>query len=153
MHLLADDLLHLHQPLAANKKNIIKNEVPENLYCMQEQTILRIIIHNLLLNANKFTSNGEIVIGATQHKNMMGLTLRDTGIGMDELQIANLNSMKPVTSELGTNNELGWGLGYRFIIDLVKFVKGKINIKSKKGDGTIVAIDIFSREDLELEKM
>lgn len=152
MRLLADELLTLHQPLAADKKNVIKNEVPDNLYCVQEQTILRIIIHNLLLNANKFTSNGEIVIGAMQRNNVVELSVRDSGVGMDETQIATLNNMTPVTSQKGTNNELGWGLGYRFIIDLVKFVKGRINIQSKKGEGTIVTIDLVSKEGIAFDE-
>ena len=146
IHQLASELLNLHQPLAADKKNVIKNQVPEHLYCIQESTILRIIIHNLLLNANDFTANGEIIIAASKTNNIVDLIVQDSGVGMDEMQIANLNGMTPVSSQKGTNNEQGWGLGYRFIIDLVKFVKGKINIQSKKGAGTKVTIELISRD-------
>jgi len=54
--------------------------------------------------------------------------------------------MKPVSSRKGTDNEMGWGLGYRFIIDLVKFIKGKISIYSKKGEGTKVTIELASKD-------
>jgi len=146
LHQLAEDLIDLHQPIAADKKNSIKNEVPETLSCMQEPTIIKIIIHNLLLNANKFTSNGEIIISGEKKGSSIQLTVRDSGVGMDEEQVANLNSMKPVSSRKGTDNEMGWGLGYRFIIDLVKFIKGKISIYSKKGEGTKVTIELASKD-------
>ncbi len=151
LHHLVEDLVHLHQPLATEKKTVIENKVPEELHCTQEPVILKIILHNLLLNANKFTSNGRIVIGAEQKNGMLQLSVHDTGVGMDSELVSDLNKMKTGLSKKGTGNEKGWGLGYRFIIDLVRFVKGKFLIESEKGKGTTVTINVSAAENGETE--
>ncbi len=142
IYTLAEELVSLHQNIAADKGNLIKNEIPEDLYCVQEPVIIRVVLHNILLNANKFTTNGTITISAEIKNNNLLLTVSDTGIGMDSQLVADLNNKKPVSSKKGTGNEKGWGLGYRFIIDLLRFVQGKFSVESTKGKGTTVAISV-----------
>lgn len=153
LHTLVKELVNLHQPLASDKKNIIKNEVPENFYCIQEPLIIKIILHNLLLNANKFTSNGIITITARCINDTLNLSVKDTGVGMDSTIVEELNNLQPVSSQKGTAKEIGWGLGYRFIIDLLKFVHGKFSIESEKGKGTTVIIDINLKNIVETEEV
>lgn len=73
---------------------------------------------------------------------MQRLIVSDTGAGMDSELVADLNNMKAGLSKIGTENEKGWGLGYRFIIDLLVFVKGKFSVNSEKGKGTKVTIHV-----------
>lgn len=153
LYTLVHELVNLHQPLASDKKNIIKNEVFEDFYCVQEPLIIKIILHNLLLNANKFTSNGIITITAQSINDTLNLSVKDTGVGMDNTIVEELNNLKTVSSQKGTANETGWGLGYRFIIDLLKFVHGKFSIQSTKGKGTTVTIDIDLKNIVESEEI
>jgi len=66
---------------------------------------------------------------------------------MNSETVADLNNMKTVLSEKGTGNERGWGLGYRFIIDLIRFVQGKFSIQSERGKGTKVIIVVPCGEE------
>lgn len=141
LHSLVTELSILHRSLATEKKNNIVNEVPEALSCVQDPRIAKIILHNLLLNANKFTSNGTISIGALIQDGILHLTVADNGVGMDSKLATNLNNMKTGYSEKGTHNEEGWGLGYSFIIAMMKLVHGRFSIESTKGKGTKVMIE------------
>lgn len=142
MHLLAEEILSLHQPLAADKKNAVVNKVPEILLCNQDSTIVKIILHNLLLNANKFTANGTLTIHAEMRDNKLWLTVADDGAGMNADLVNDLNNMHTGFSEKGTNNEEGWGLGYSIIFAMLKIVKGNLRVTSSKGKGTAVIIEM-----------
>lgn len=142
VHDLVEELVHLHQPIAAEKGNTIINEIPRDLYCVQEPVIIRVVLHNLLLNANKFTTKGKISISGEMKEDILNLIVSDTGAGMDSELVSDLNNMKAGLSKTGTENEKGWGLGYRFIIDLLAFVNGKFSISSEKGKGTNVTIHV-----------
>lgn len=144
LHNLVAEISILHQSLAAEKKNCIVNEVPEGFSCIQDPMIVKIILHNLLLNANKFTSNGKIAVDAVLQNDILHVTVADEGVGMDDKLLANLNNMKTGSSEKGTNNEKGWGLGYSFIIAMIKIVQGSFSIESAKGKGTKVMIEFPS---------
>jgi signal transduction histidine kinase len=145
---LVEELVNLHQPIAAEKGNSIKNDIPPDLNCIQEPVIIRIVLHNLLLNANKFTTKGTIRISGKLQDNKLELVLSDTGIGMKSETVASLNNFQAVTSEKGTSDEKGWGLGYKFIISLIRFINGTLFIQSKKDEGTKVTIHILCADEI-----
>jgi len=114
--------------------------VPVELHCVQEPLIIKIILHNLLLNANKFTTHGTITVAIKSTTRYFQLIVTDNGMGMEEDIAGSLNNMIAVRPMRGTEKEIGWGLGYMLIIDLVKFVHGKLFVESKRGEGTTVTI-------------
>ena len=147
LHTIVEELADLHRSLIADKNNTIKNEIPEDFYCTQEAVIIKIVLHNLFLNANKFTSNGTITIKAQCTSERLTLTVSDTGVGMDKAMEQELNNFKS-----GASNDTGWGLGYRLIVDLLKFIHGESWVESTKGKGTTVTIDIALKDDIEEEE-
>lgn len=138
------DLVEFHQLLAVEKGNSISHEIPDDLFCYQDPTLVKIIVHNLLLNANKFTTNGKIGISAAIEKEWLVIKVKDTGRGMDQDKVNSLNQFQPIISSPGTFKEKGWGMGYKMIIDLLKFSDGKLRVKSKLNEGTEVIIKLFS---------
>ncbi len=136
------DLLPLHNRLAAEKNNTILVNVPENLSCTQDPVILKIILHNLLINANKFTPKGTISLVVNNTNGQLSMTIADSGVGMPDEIRDNLNQMRAVNSRKGTNKEAGWGLGYRLIIDLLRLCGGTLNVKSAEGQGTSIRITL-----------
>jgi signal transduction histidine kinase len=142
LHQLINELTGVYTMLAAEKKNRICADVPEKLICRQDATLIRIILHNLLLNSNKFTENGLITVGASLNKSTLYLFVKDTGIGMSPEKVASLNNMQPTGSSAGTVKETGWGMGYVFIIDLIRFSSGSLQVSSTEGEGTVVTIGL-----------
>jgi two-component system sensor histidine kinase/response regulator len=92
-------------------------------------------------NAVKFTSGGEIVISVTataQSEEYVSLefSVRDTGIGMDEIQLKNLFSSFSQADASTTRKSGGTGLGLTISKQLVTLMGGDIHVESALGKGS-----------------
>ncbi|MDR2892903.1 MAG: Hpt domain-containing protein [Deltaproteobacteria bacterium] len=109
------------------------------------------IITNIATNAVKFTESGEVQINcallpqAEWKEGKIGLhfVVQDTGIGMNEQQLAKL--FTPFTQADGsiTRKYGGTGLGLAITKRLVEMMDGGINIRSKENEGTTVSFSVF----------
>jgi signal transduction histidine kinase len=140
------ELTDFHHPLAIEKENELVYTATEDQYGYQDPNLVRIILHNLLLNANKFTAHGKIIISSQIKDNWLMISVKDNGRGMDEGKVHSLNNMHPIQSTPGTGKEKGWGMGYTVIIDLLKFSGGKLHVSSALNEGTEVTVQLPSRE-------
>jgi len=128
----------------ANEKNIkIIKDIPDGTttQIIGDMVKLRQVLINLLNNAVKFTSEGEIKISAKtkiSSDNSIGLyvSVSDTGIGIPESKIQDL--FKPY-SQLGDFYETfarGTGLGLVICKEYVELLGGKISVNSTEGEGS-----------------
>jgi len=113
------------------------------------------ILINLLGNAVKFTSKGEVSISITKNNNLYRFEVKDTGIGIDEKQQKSLflpfiQSDGSITKKYG-----GTGLGLSISKQLVNLMGGKIWIESQKGIGSsfIFELDIASSDLKNINKI
>lgn len=146
---ILNELTAFHLPFNAEKGNRIVIEADHDLFFYQDPLLVKIILHNLLLNASKFTAGGTITIKAHTEDNLLILTVEDTGRGMTAEKVLNLNNFKPLDSNPGTNQEKGWGIGYTIIMDLLKFANGSLFVESRLNEGTIVTIRLPLYEEAE----
>ena len=137
---LVDELLILHRHLADEKGNTIEIGIPNSFVCYHDPVLVRVILHNLLLNANKFTSQGSVTVTAYPENGEICLIINDTGMGMSPEMVARLNDREPVDSNIGTNEETGWGIGYRLILEMLRLSRGKMQVESARGHGTSITI-------------
>ena len=103
---------------------------------------LKQILINLLSNAVKFTpKGGEISCDAfVDDDGKMVITVTDTGIGMDQEEIAvAFAKFGQVDSSLSRSQE-GTGLGLPLTKGLVELHGGEMDLESEKGKGTRVII-------------
>ena len=140
-----DELISFHSTVFNQKGNAITKESDPALRFSQDPFLVKTILHNLLLNANKFTSNGTIRLKAAIENNRLLLSISDSGKGMSPERTAALNNFKPLDSKPGTDQEKGWGLGYTIIMDLLKFSKGTLHVESKLDEGTTITITLPSK--------
>ena len=130
--------------LKANEKNVrIIKEIPESIetQLIGDMVKLRQIMINLLNNAVKFTSDGEIRISAKTTVTVnngveLFISVTDTGIGIAESKINDL--FKPY-SQLGDFYESfahGSGLGLVISKEYVELLGGNISVSSKEGEGS-----------------
>jgi len=146
---LLDDLVGVHLPMIADKKNHLLNNLAPAIYCRQDPMLIKIIVHNLLLNANKFTSSGTIRITANVDVKWLNISIEDNGRGMDKGKVDSLNKLQPVLSSEGTLKETGWGMGYILITELLKLSRGDLFVEShlNKGTSATVKLPIESEND------
>ena len=65
---------------------------------------------------------------------------------MDKSKVSSLNRLQPIRSTLGTSEEKGWGMGYKVIIEMLKFTGGALLVNSRLNEGTEVIINLPCRE-------
>lgn len=112
---------------------------------VSDPTVLKHIILNVLFNANKYTERGKINMHLYRENAQLCIVVRDTGTGMQPETAAQLNAYTAITqSEIksGTAMEVGWGLGYQIIFDLLAILNGTLQVNSIPNEGTEIRIII-----------
>jgi CheY-like chemotaxis protein len=106
-----------------------------------DETRLRQVILNLISNALKFTSSGEVVLSAVVERQdetccWIAIEVRDTGIGISADQMPRLFSSFDQANASIARRYGGTGLGLAISKRLVELMGGTIEVKSTYGQGT-----------------
>lgn len=140
---IVQEKIKLYGELLTSKQIQISDEVQEMQYVWADENQLKLIIHNLISNAIKFTpENGYIRITAEKTENFCAISVIDTGIGMPEEQIQHLFQHKTNTSTQGTAGEKGTGLGLMLCQEMVEKNGGYIQVNSEVGKGTTITFTL-----------
>jgi PAS domain S-box-containing protein len=136
-------MLHLFEPKIQEKNLSLAKDydkrIPEVL--IGDPVRLHQIILNLVSNAVKFTSEGEILVSAqVLSENEAGVTIefsiRDTGIGIEEGKLKNIFENFQQATSATSRLFGGTGLGLAIAKQLVEAQGGTIQVKSKPNEGT-----------------
>lgn len=108
---------------------------------------LKIILRNLVGNAIKFTKEGRITIGARfdPEEQMMELSVRDTGIGIDEKDRERIFDMFWQGDNSHARPFGGVGLGLHIVKQFGKQIGAETEVKSEKGKGSLFQLRIPMR--------
>ena len=106
------------------------------------------VITNLVNNALKFTSQGEVAVTVQElqridSKVQLQFTVRDTGIGLSQSDAAKL--FQPFTQADGSTTRKygGTGLGLSISKQLVELMEGAIWVESEQGIGTEFSFTVW----------
>lgn len=133
----------------AEKKSLELNtefDLPGLNYIEGDPFRLKQILYNLLGNAIKFTSKGEVTLSAFYKRQgeLLHFTfmVKDTGIGLTEVESQQIfNEFEQVNSlENEELNKAGAGLGLTIIKSLIEQQGGRVYVKSKKDEGSIFTV-------------
>lgn len=113
------------------------------------------ILNNLVGNAVKFTERGDITIRARLNKIEgdivdVAFSVTDTGIGMNEEEMAKLFKSFSQTDSSNARKYGGTGLGLAISKQLAEMMGGSIGVESVKGEGTTFSFNIVVRTSEEL---
>ncbi|HLI65074.1 MAG TPA: ATP-binding protein [Caulobacteraceae bacterium] len=133
--------------LAAQKKNLtFKVEVTPEAAGPRRGDPLRLgqILNNLVSNAIKFTADGEVDvrIEATGQGGRDGLKLsvRDTGPGIPADKLPMLFEKFSQADGSNTRRYGGTGLGLAICRELAQLMRGKIEVESTEGEGSLFTV-------------
>jgi signal transduction histidine kinase/DNA-binding NarL/FixJ family response regulator len=131
----------LYTECAAQHNLVFRTDVSENLVVQCDILAMERILNNLVDNAIKYTSEGEIHLTLKAEGNTAVLKVQDSGAGLSKEQLPYVfDRFFQGTSPENTNGGLGMGL---FIVrETVKSLQGTIDVHSQPGKGTIFTVGI-----------
>jgi signal transduction histidine kinase len=98
---------------------------------------LRQVLTNLVSNAFKFTSEGEIVLAVAAQGDLLQFAVRDTGVGVSAEQLPRLFKKFSQAEASTTRKFGGTGLGLAICRELVTLMGGEITVTSEVGKGSV----------------
>jgi signal transduction histidine kinase len=127
--------------LAANANRLVV-ACDVDLACDSDGVLVRQCLLNLLSNANKFTSQGEIRLDVRREAGAIHFAVSDTGIGMSEEQVSGLfRPFVQVDASL-TRRYGGTGLGLAITRRLARLLGGDVAVVSRPGEGSTFTLTI-----------
>ena len=128
----------------AEKKNItLEAHTSEPVMVMADDYMVNTVLRNLISNAVKFTSErGTIQVRTKAATKTVGVSVKDTGMGMSEEVIRKLFQVDNHVSMKGTSGEPGTGLGLLICKEFVEKHNGEIHVTSKPGKGSTFSFDL-----------
>ncbi|MGE8555837.1 MAG: ligand-binding sensor domain-containing protein [Chryseobacterium jejuense] len=138
---IIDNKRTLFEVAAREQNTRIINNIKDPTESNINQNVIAVIIHNLIDNAIKNTTNGIIELSTIEDEHIFFLEVRDTGLGMSQEQMKyyeklqdNIENEKLVLQK--------YSLGLHLILQLLMMINGKIEFKNNTPKGTIVSIKI-----------
>ena len=129
---------------AEKKKLDFRVELAENLpqELIGDAVRLTQVCNNLISNAIKYTTSGYILLEfgwkqTEENKGELLVSVRDTGIGIKEEDIAKLGTSFTRIDERNTKNIQGLGLGLPLVMRLLEMMGSSLKIQSTYGSGSV----------------
>jgi PAS domain S-box-containing protein len=134
---LVENLNFLYEQNLKTKEIEINNLIKSDVFVYADKSMTETILRNLITNAIKFTSKGgQISVSSKVENGMAIIQVKDSGVGIEEHEIPNLFIIDSGNSTIGTEEELGSGLGLIICKELVEKQKGRIWVESNKKEGS-----------------
>ncbi len=154
---IVNDLLDFasEKPLELKESNIneiieeelLLAQVPENVKIVKKLTPvpkirvdanrIRRVFKNIIENAiQAMPKGGKLIIHTRRSGNFIEITFRDTGVGISE------EDMKKLFTPFFTTKAKGMGIGLTICKKFVEEHGGKIDVQSKKGEGTVFTVKL-----------
>ena len=136
-----NELLSITIPIvngSALKKNItIESNISTEDIVYADNSLTATILRNLLTNAIKFThANGKITVSTQRKDIFLEVSITDTGVGIEPMNIDKLFRIDSKVTSHGTDNEEGTGLGLILCKEFVEKQGGTIWANSEVGKGS-----------------
>lgn len=117
----------------------------DEMWVYADRDAVRRILRNVLDNAVKFTSDGEIVVDVVESEDEVHVRIRDTGIGIEPDFMPHMFDAFEQESDGLSRAFEGVGLGLTIAQRLVDLTGGRIYVESEKGRGTVVTVAFSCR--------
>lgn len=136
--------------LVAKNNNVLAltTDAPDTVMVTDDVKVKQILF-NLIGNAAKFTTNGQISVHvvAIEEEGIphTQFIIKDTGIGMSPEQLANLFQRFKQADETTTRKYGGTGLGLALTRALSNILGGRIEVESTEGEGATFTVTLPTR--------
>jgi signal transduction histidine kinase len=147
---IARENIRLFAFATEKKGNRIINHLPESEPIIADAQMIRLVLRNLLSNANKFTSNGTITLSTKRERNELHFSVEDTGVGMPQHVLEKLREKKSISLP-GTKSEMGTGLGLMLCSEFASKTGSKLLFESVEQKGScftlVLPLDLMEKTE------
>lgn len=134
------EILALYESQIKEKQIFSNVELPEQVELLVSPEVLSLVLRNVISNAIKFSyPRGTLGIKAFERKKMYCISVADQGVGMTSEQINHL-FMASTKSTRGTAQEKGYGIGLKFVYEIITKLGGEIEVESVPEKGSTFTI-------------
>ena len=145
-----EDAIELLAPLAAEKGLELALILPPDLeqsIRYGDSTRVRQIIINMVGNAIKFTSKGEVVVTVETDGDQARILVDDTGIGIPQDKADSLFAAFEQADQSTDRKFGGTGLGLSISLQLARLMGGRIQAQARPEGGSRFQVDLHLPED------
>lgn len=140
---LIEDVVLMIEPQAIEKGIALVVDCDPNLpEICSDYNKIRHILQNLISNAIKFTPAGEVHISAFILGDQLKIAVSDTGIGIDAEKLPHIFDEFRQADETTARRFGGTGLGLAIAKKYAIILKGKVEVKSTIGEGSVFTISL-----------
>ncbi len=134
---MVEDIYDLQEETLRQKSIQFEIKIDDDAEVYADYEMIQVVLRNLISNAIKFTpGDGKITLEVKKKAGRADISVKDTGIGMDDDTIENLFKIDRTITTSGTDGEKGSGLGLLLCKDFVEKNGGKMQVKSNQGEGS-----------------
>lgn len=148
---LADSVIAVCRPLLKDKEVALYQKMPDDLpEAIADPNRVQQVLFNLIDNSIKFTDKGEITVSAKKAGKGIRISVRDTGMGIDEAKISTLFEPSR-SSSIQEDGLSGAGIGLNLTKRLVELQGGWLEVESKAGEGSVFSftLPIYKKDEAE----
>lgn len=143
LHELGDVVLALAAHQQRGDNLLLRNEIPADLPAVwADENRLHQILLNLVTNALKYTTSGQVILTAHADDDMVTVSVRDTGPGIPEDQLESIFEAFHQSSEHAANPMGGAGLGLSIVKQLVNSHGGTVRASNHPEGGAVITFTL-----------
>jgi two-component system sensor histidine kinase/response regulator len=137
------DLLDLHESAVTAKKINISIDESEKINVYADKNMISTVMRNLISNAIKFTyENGFILMNLYKDADWVVFSVKDTGMGINNVDKTKLFKIDNSIQRSGTNAETGTGLGLLLCKDFINIHHGEMSVETIESEGSTFSFSI-----------
>ncbi len=130
-------------PAGKKNMNIVFEKEEANINATLDEGKIIQVMNNLISNAIKFSKPDTTIFINTGNKNgQLFITVEDQGQGIAKEEMGKLFKFFSRTSTISTHGEKSTGLGLAISLRIVEAHKGKIDVQSELGKGTVFSVNL-----------
>lgn len=148
LNLIADQVVTAHKPFAESHGLSLEFKPENNLPLAQGvQNQISRVVTNLVANAVQYTPEGKVVVETYQTNGCIGLSVSDTGMGIDPDDLPHLFERFYRGKQVSQSKTHGTGLGLAIVKEILELHDGDIDISSELGKGSTFQIWLPTPEE------
>jgi signal transduction histidine kinase len=143
---IAERTIHTFEGHAASKNIQLGLDISTAITIFGNKDRITQLLYILLDNAIKYSKeSGSVTLSITMEKNMVTISVKDNGIGIDEKDLTHIFERFYRVDKARTRQQGGHGLGLSIAKWIVDIHDGRISVESKIGEGSIFIVKIPSK--------